>query len=137
MKLLDRSIRRMITRFHSEGMLDDKASVHFLYKLFELRKTIEMNLPKYRIGLKSTRKILPKQRLKITLPGIGVYFSQVVENQRKYLVISYPEGPKLPQDFVFRGQRLTVYFWRQDDAGYTFGSRVLEDLVIKGILSST
>ncbi len=130
-KLLDRSIRGMIIRFHSEGVLDDEANVYFLSKLFEFRKTVEMNLPKYKIGLKSTRKISARQHLKITLPGIGVYFSQVVENQRRYIAISYPEGPKLPPGFEFKGQRLTIYFWRQEDAGYVFESRVLEDFLDK------
>ncbi len=130
-KLLDRSIRGMIIRFHAEGVLDDEANVYFLSKLFEFRKTVEMNLPKYKIGLKSTRKISARQHLKITLPGIGVYFSQVVENQRRYIAISYPEGPKLPPGFEFKGQRLTIYFWRQEDAGYVFESRVLEDFMDK------
>ncbi len=128
-KLLDRSIRGMIIRFHSEGVMDDEANVYFLSKLFEFRKTVEMNLPKYKIGLKTTRKIAARQHLKITLPGIGVYFSQVVENQRRYIAISYPEGPKLPPGFEFKGQRLTIYFWRPEDAGYVFESKVLEDFL--------
>lgn len=128
-KQLDRSIRGMIIRFHAEGTLNHEANIYFLSKLFEFRKTVEMKLPKYKIGLKTTRKIPARQHLKITLPGIGVYFSQVVENQRRYIAISYPEGPKLPPGFEFKGQRVTIYFWRQEDAGYVFESRVLEDFL--------
>ncbi len=128
-KQLDRSIRGMIIRFHAENAMHDEANIHFLSKLFEFRKVVEMNLPKYKIGLKTTRKIPARQHLKVTLPGIGVYFSQVVENQRRYIAVSYPEGPKLPPGFEFKGQRITVYFWRQEDAGYVFESRVLEDFL--------
>lgn len=126
-KLLDRSIRGMIIRFVSEGTLNNEDNVYFLSKLFEFRKTVEMNLPKYKIGLKTTRKIPARQHLKITLTGVGTYHSQVVENQRRYIAISYPEGPKLPPGFEFKGQRIGVYFWRQEDAGYVFESKVLED----------
>ncbi len=128
-KQLDRSIRGMIIRLHAEGTVHEENNVFFLSKLFEFRKSVEMNLPRYKIGLKTTRKIPPRQHLKVTLPGIGVYFSQVVENQRRYIAVAYPEGPKLPPGFEFKGQRITVYFWRQEDAGYVFESKVQEDFL--------
>ena len=84
-------------------------------------------MPKYKLGLKSSRKIATRQRLKINLPGAGNYSANVVENLRRYMAISYPEGPVLPQGFDWKGQDISVFFWRGDDAGYTFDSTVLED----------
>ena len=43
------------------------------------------------------------------------------------MALSHPEGPALPPDFTWKGQKLNVYFWRVDDAGYTFETKVLED----------
>lgn len=126
-KQLDRSIRGAIIRFQSEGVLDELNNMIFLSKLFDFRKTVELKLPKYTIGLKTTRKITKMQYLKISIPGLGVYVSQVVENQRRYIAITYPEGPKLPQGYEFKGEKLNIYFWRKDDAGYVFESRVVED----------
>ncbi|MDA3941087.1 MAG: PilZ domain-containing protein [Spirochaetia bacterium] len=126
-KQLDRSIRGAIIRFKSEGVLDELNNMVFLSKLFDFRKTVELKLPKYTIGLKTTRKITKMQYLKISIPGLGVYISQVVENQRRYIAITYPEGPKLPQDYEFKGEKLNIYFWRKDDAGYVFESKVLEN----------
>ncbi len=126
-KQLDRSIRGSMIRFKSEGVLDEVGNMEFLSKLFDFRKNVEMKLPKYMIGLTTTRKITRMQFLKITLPGLGTYMSQVVENQRRYIAITYPEGPKLPPGFEFKGGELNIYFWRKDDAGYVFKSRVLED----------
>jgi len=126
-KQLDRSIRGSIIRFKSEGVLDEVNNMEFLSKLFDFRKTVELKLPKYTVGLKSTRKITKMQYLKISIPGLGVYISQVVENQRRYIAITYPEGPKLPEGYEFKGVKLHIYFWRKDDAGYVFESRVLED----------
>ena len=126
-KQLDRSIRGSIIRFKSEEVLDELNNMIFLSKLFDFRKTVELKLPKYTIGLKTTRKITKMQYLKISIPGFGVYMSQVVEIQRRYIAITYPEGPKLPQGYEFKGEKLNIYFWRKDDAGYVFESRVIED----------
>jgi c-di-GMP-binding flagellar brake protein YcgR len=126
-KTLDRSIRGMILKFRSENREDDPEADSFLTKLFDFRKRVELDLPKYTIGLKTTRKISTHQRLKLTLPGLGTFTSSVVENLRRYMAISYPEGPTLPQGFSWKGQKVNAYFWRTDDAGYVFESRVIED----------
>jgi c-di-GMP-binding flagellar brake protein YcgR len=126
-KQLERSIRGVITRLRSEGKESDDASVLFVSKLYEFRKKVEFALPRHRLGLKTSRKLANGQKIHMTLPGIGTYHSQIVENLRKYLAISYPEGPPLPTDFSWKGRKLNVHFWRLDDAGYVFESRVLED----------
>jgi c-di-GMP-binding flagellar brake protein YcgR len=126
-KQLDRSIRGTIIRLKSEGVLDEVNNMQLLSKLFDFRKTVELKLPKYMVGLKTTRKITKMQYLKISIPGLGTYMSQVVENQRRYIAITYPEGPKLPTGYEFKGEKLNIYFWRKDDAGYVFESRVMED----------
>ena len=86
-----------------------------------------MNLPKYKLGLKTSRKIATHQKIKINLAGAGTYTASVVENLRKYMAISYPEGPVLPEGFDWKGQEINVFFWRGDDAGYVFDSTVIED----------
>lgn len=124
---LDRSIKGMILKLRSENRLNDPQSQDFLSKLFAFRKNVEFDLPKYKLGIKSTRKLPNRQRLTINVPGVGTYTTQVAENLRRYLAISYPEGPKLPPDFGWKGQRLNIYFWRQDDAGYVFETKVIDD----------
>lgn len=128
---LDRSIRGMVIKFRSRNLMNEPESAEFLGKLFTFRRQVELNLPKYKLGLKSSRKIIQRQRIKISLPGGGTYDSQVVENLRRYMAVSYPEGPAMPPGFVWKGQPIQVYFWRVDDAGYTFESRVLEDYLDK------
>jgi hypothetical protein len=124
---LDRSIRGMIIKLRSENRLNEPDAQNFLSKLFDFRKNVEFDLPKYKLGIKSTRKLPNRQRLTINIPGVGTYTTQIAENLRRYMAISYPEGPKLPPDFSWKGQRINVYFWRQDDAGYVFESRVIDD----------
>ena len=126
-KQLDRSIRGVVTRLRAEGREGDETSFQFVSKLYDFRKKVEFSLPRHRLGLKSTRKLSTSQRITVTLPGIGTYHAQIVENLRRYMAISYPEGPSLPDDFTWKSHKINVYFWRVDDAGYVFESRVLED----------
>ncbi|MFP4510732.1 MAG: flagellar brake protein [Spirochaetaceae bacterium] len=127
-KTLDRCIRGTIVRFRSHDKEDAEPSVQFLGKLFDFRRRVELNLPKYRLGLRSSRNISQGQVLKLTFPGApGAYTASVVENMRKYLAISYPKGKTSPTGFSWQGQRVNVYFWRQEDAGYYFETKVIGD----------
>jgi len=129
MKQLDRSIKGIILQYRARSQEDDPAYNTLLHKLFELRKRVEFDLPKYKVGIKSTRKLVPNQALRIMLPGLGPFNSVVVENLNRYLAISYPQGPKLPDGFSWKNQKIGVYFWRAEDAGYYFQTKVLEDFL--------
>lgn len=126
-KQLDRSIKGIILKFRAKKSEGDEESNIILSKLFDLRKKVEFELPKYKLGLKSSRNIATQQRIKIMLPGEGPFISMVVENLTKYLAVSYPQGPRMPEGFSWKGQRIGIYFWRKDDAGYFFQTKVLED----------
>ena len=128
-KLLDRSIKEVIIKVRARDMLDDGETNHLLSKLFDLRKRVEFDLPRYRLGLRSTREIIARQRVKVTLPGAGPFLSIVLENRQKYLAMSRPQGPGLPEGFKWTGQQVGVHFWRMEDAGYFFKSKVLNDFV--------
>ena len=97
-----------------------------LKKLFEYRTKLEMGRSRYRSGLKSTRGIMPGQKLRIRAGGAGVYDSEVVDNESGYLTITIPSGNPLPPGFSWRGGKLNIYFWRREDAGYFFQTRVIE-----------
>jgi c-di-GMP-binding flagellar brake protein YcgR len=126
-RTLDRCIRGTIISFRANDKSDDEASIHFLNKLFDFRKRVEFNLPKYRLGIQSSRSMDAQQPIKITFPGGGAYTSKIVENMRKYLAVAYPRGKPLPFGVSWQGQKISVYFWRPDDAGYYFESRVIGD----------
>jgi len=95
-KQLDRSIKGMIIKFRSEGTEGNDESTEFLSKLFDFRRRVEMNLPKYTIGIKTSRKMSTGQRVRINLNGVGTFSAAVVENLRRYLALSYPEGGASP-----------------------------------------
>jgi len=128
-KQLNRSIKEMIVKLRSRDLLDDDESNHLLSKLYDLRKRVEFDLPRYRLGLKSSRDINPRQRMRVTVPGAGPFLTMVIENRPKYLALSRPQGPGLPEGFVWKGQQIGLHFWRAEDAGYFMRTKVINDFI--------
>jgi len=130
---LDACIRAFTRRFKAEGRDRERGTIAFMEKLYDFRKRLEFDQPKYHLGIRSSRSIRPNQRLRLLVPGLGVFSSTVVDANERYLMVSYPVGGRVPPGFQWKGLRVSVYFWRQDDAGYVFDSYVLEDLRIRNI----
>jgi len=123
---LDKAINQIAGGKKFSERKDAEPETVILKKLFNYRKKVEMGKPKYRSGLKSTRNIAVGQRLTIRADGVGVYSSKVVENEQSYLTITIPVGDPLPGGFSWRQVKLNVYFWRKEDAGYFFQTRVID-----------
>lgn len=104
-----------------------------LEKLYALRKRLEFEQPRYLMGIRSSRQIAQGQRLRLLVVGLGVFNSTLVDNNARYLVLSWPLGMKLPKGFVWKGKKVSIYFYRREDAGYVFDSYVLDDLRIKDV----
>ncbi len=130
-KQLDRSIKDLILKYRTLGQEEEEKSVSMIAKLLAFRKKVELSQPKYKVGIKSTRQVIQHQRLRIMLPGAGPFFATVVENLRRYMAFSYPQGPKIPPGFSWKGRKIGVYFFRQADAGYYFQTKVLNDFIDK------
>jgi c-di-GMP-binding flagellar brake protein YcgR len=132
---LDICIRSLVRTMRLSGNDEDQSAQDFLSKLYEYRKKIEMSKPRVKNGIESSRQISESQDLRVLISGSGVFRSKVIKNTGQYLVISRPTNPKFPADFSWNGMRISVYFWREDDAGYVFDSDVLDEVYTKGILS--
>lgn len=128
-RVLDRTIRSLLLRFRARQKMEDPGTNQFISDIFEFRKRVEFNLPRYRNGIKTSRELMGGQRIRLTLPGGSVFHSQVVENLRKYMAVAYPVGKSMPPGFTWKNQRVNVYFWRSEDAGYYFESKVLDDFL--------
>ncbi|MBU0926415.1 MAG: PilZ domain-containing protein [Spirochaetes bacterium] len=130
---LDACIKAFGKKFRAEGKERDRSTLRFMEKVYEFRKRLEFEQPKYKAGITSSRYIRANQRIRILVEGIGVYSSTVIDSNERYLVVSYPVGARIPANFQWKGSRISVYFWRQEDAGYVFDTYVLEDLRIRDI----
>jgi c-di-GMP-binding flagellar brake protein YcgR len=130
-KQLDRSIKGIIIKYRARDEENNAEYNGLLAKLFDLRKRVEFDLPKYKMGIKSSRKLGKGQKIRINLPGLGPFTSLVVENLPRYMACSYPQGPKLPEGFTWKNQKIGIYFWRPEDAGYNYQTKVLDDFFEK------
>jgi c-di-GMP-binding flagellar brake protein YcgR len=129
---LDICIRSLVRNLRISGGDQDQATQDFLSKLYDFRKKIEMEKPRMKNGISSSRQINESQLLRINIRDTGVFKSKALNNYSQYLTISRPEGGKIPFNFTWAGQHISVYFWREDDAGYVFDTDVLEELQSKG-----
>jgi c-di-GMP-binding flagellar brake protein YcgR len=132
---LDICIRSMVRNIRMSGESDDTGSQDFLSKLYDFRKKIEMEKPRIKNGISSSRQISEGQPLRILVTGTGVFKSQVIKNISQYLTISRPTNSKVPSGFSWNGVKISVYFWREDDAGYVFDSGVEDEVFSRGISS--
>jgi c-di-GMP-binding flagellar brake protein YcgR len=130
---LDVCIRSMVRGIRMSGEGEEQGTQDFLSKLYDYRKKIEMNKPAIKNGISSSRQISEGQPLRILVTGTGVFRSEVVKNTSQYLTISRPVNSKIPAAISWNGMKVSVYFWRADDAGYVFDTNVIDEVFSKGI----
>ena len=132
---LDLCIRSLVRTMHLPGKVNNQESHDFLSRLYDYRKKIEMEKPRIKNGITNSRQISDGQVLRILVPGSGVFRSQIIKNISQYLTISRPTSSKVSETFSWQGLKISVYFWREDDAGYVFDSEVQDEVFSKGISS--
>jgi len=129
----EKVIRSMVNTLHSSGEYNDQAIQYFLSKLFDYYHDMEMQTAENKTRITSSRQITEGQTLRILVPGTGVYKSEVVKNSGNFISISRPINSKLTASTSWLGMKISVYFWREDDAGYVFDSEVVDEVFSKGI----
>jgi len=132
---LDQCLRSLVRSMHLSGGVADQANQDFLSKLYDFRKKIEMEKPRIKNGISNSRQISDGQNLRVLVPGSGVFKSQIIKNTSGYLTVSRPTSGKISGTFSWQGLKISVYFWREDDAGYVFDSEVIDEVFSKGISS--
>ena len=130
---LDACIKSYVNNMRLSGADSDQESQDFLSKLYDYRKKIEMDKPKVKRGISASHQIHDGQTLRVLLKGTGVFKSQVVKTSHVSIAISRPTSDKLPEPFPWEGQKVSVYFWREEDAGYVFDTEVQAEGFSRGL----
>ncbi|MBP5442011.1 MAG: PilZ domain-containing protein [Treponema sp.] len=135
--VLNDCISQIITEAKSNNTENSYQTQQFLSKLYKYRTRITLD-HEGKKGLEDTRSLDAGQRLRIILPGKGVFASVVLNNGRE-LVVSLPrqEDKKNKRFTVLEGEmwedhHISVYFWRKGDAGYAFDTQVFGAGVFQG-----
>lgn len=127
------SLSRCISEIKSGAdRANDRGMQRLLAKLYSYRIHIEAEASQKR-GLSSTRGLESGLRLRIVLPGKGVFASKIVNNARE-LTISFPmQNGRIPiegKDWI--GKSISVYLWRTGDARYIFDTTVIGNGIFFG-----
>jgi c-di-GMP-binding flagellar brake protein YcgR len=130
---LDVCIRSLVRNTRFSG--SNQTTQDFLSKLYDYRKKIEMEKPRIKNGISSSRQVGESQKLRILVSGTGVFNSQVIKNTAQYMTIARPVNSNIPVSFSWTGVAVSVYFWREEDAGYVFDSTVVDEVFSKGVSS--
>ncbi len=101
---LDHSISMLSNTVEQQGLTESVEECELLEKLYEYRKKIEFNKPRYKYGIKHTIELKIGQRIKIALGKGGLFRSEILEIDDTFLTISYPTGNTLPKGTTWRGK---------------------------------
>ncbi len=132
--LLDDTLKKGLYSIDSARDLSAEERESRRTVLFQIKQTIERNARKG-AALASTTFLKPGQVLSITPEGGPAFSSKVVSNMKDFLTVSTPALPAGADSRWMRGTRLSVYLWRENDAGYSFPSKILGYDTVKGVPS--
>ncbi|MBB5218251.1 c-di-GMP-binding flagellar brake protein YcgR [Treponema rectale] len=126
---LDRCIKLYIDTAKKDGRYESFTTQKFLEKLYSFRSKVSVEYDRKQ-GIRSSRQISRGQKLRILVPGSGIFSSRVVDVSRE-LVVSLPvqagTSVKMTSSMKrawWEGKKIAVYFWRKNDAAYVFDSTV-------------
>ena len=121
---LQRCMSVLTSRASAEGYSGDPKMQQLISKLFEYRTKLQHESDEKK-GMDSTRSLERGQKLRIILPGKGVFVSEVL-NSASQLIISVPRQkdliPITAEQWV--GKVINVYLWKKGDARYVFDTTV-------------
>jgi c-di-GMP-binding flagellar brake protein YcgR len=128
-KTLDQCTAEIVRRSRQTGTANSSETQELLSRLYKYRTRLELDNSKKKRGLSSTRDIATGQRVRILLRGTGVFSSRIIKNNPRNIALEFPAGANTvsPSSINWSDRALSVYFWRQDDAGYVFDTVTVPD----------
>jgi c-di-GMP-binding flagellar brake protein YcgR len=134
-KQFETIVRSLVNSARMSGEINEIQVQDFLSRIFDYCKRIEMKAAENKTSITNSRQISEGQALKVLVQGTGVFDSEVIKNFGNYLTISRPVNSKMTASMQWHSLKISVYFWREDDAGYVFDSEVIDEVFSKGISS--
>ena len=124
MPSLTKCMSHITSQAAMNGTENDPKTQALITKLFDYRTKLQ-NQTDDKKGVESTMYLDKDQKLRIILPGKGVFSSKILNNGKE-LIISVPRQkdliPFTAEEWV--GKFVSVYLWRKGDARYVFDSTV-------------
>lgn len=132
LNLLNECIRIITVKTKLIGQDENAKDELFLSKLYEFRKKLEFEQPRYKKGIQSSKQINEGQIMRLLLEGEGTFRTKLLRNTERNLTLSLPISVNGRMGTVWREKKISLYFWRLDDAGYVFDSYVIDEIKSTG-----
>ena len=127
--ILDSSIQRAIRRLSMQEIRGESKD-DLINTYYRLRNKIMMN--KGARALTNTRAVPIDAKIRIGLEKHGFFVVTVNRNEPEYLGVSVPVLP--PDKTVpWNRQKVKCWYWRENDAGYVFESKVINIIAAGGL----
>lgn len=124
MPSLTKCMAQITSQAAANGTENDPKTQALITKLFNYRTKLQNDTDSKK-GLDSTMYLEKGQKLRIILPGKGVFSSKILNNGKE-MIISVPRQKDMipiPAE-QWDGKFLNVYLWRKGDARYVFDTSV-------------
>jgi len=105
-----------------------------LLHIFDIKRKINNHYLDMHRGIRSTLEIEPNQLLSMKVAGVGNFYSIVIINDKRNLICSIPDI-KDPTSVQWKDKQVEIYFWRYNDAGYIFKTKI-ENVVFSSKLQA-
>lgn len=124
MPSLTKCMAHITSQAAMNGTENDPKTQDLITKLFNYRTKLQ-NETDSKKGLDSTMYLEKGQKLRIILPGKGVFSSKILNNGKE-IIISVPrQKDMIPMAAeAWDGKFINVYLWRKGDARYVFDTTV-------------
>ena len=132
--LLDDTLKKGLYSLQNTRGVSEEEKERRVALIFQIKQIIERN-SRRGATLRSTILLKPGQVITITPAGGSPFASRLVSNMKDFLTVSAPQGAAGADTRWMRGTPLSVYLWRDNDAGYSFPSKVLGYDTVKGVSS--
>jgi c-di-GMP-binding flagellar brake protein YcgR len=132
--LLDDTLKKGLYSVDNQRDLAEEQRETRKASIFQIKQIIERNARRGAV-LRSTTFLKPGQLLSMKPESGGQFSGKVISNMKDFLTVSAPAQPSGGDVRWARGTKLAIYFWRDNDAGYSFISKVLGYDTVKGIPS--
>ncbi len=134
---LNDCISKIVMKARADNTEKSYKVQQFLTRLYKYRTRIALDKADGK-GLSDTHYLAEGQRLRIILPGKGVFASSLVCNSHE-LIIPLPyqknknnNGTTVLEGEEWEGKAISVYLWRAGDACYAFDTSVFTSGTFRG-----
>jgi c-di-GMP-binding flagellar brake protein YcgR len=129
--LLDDILKKGIYSVNHNKELSEGDKEKRLSDFYKIKETLERS-SRRGVGITSTNLIRPGQSIVISLPDGSQLQTRIVTNLKRMLVCAIPDELGAERLAWKRGTEIKAHFWRSNDSGYVFTSKILGYDNVKG-----